>query len=310
MNLRFHRFVIPVSVLCVSIATGLTPAQSDRPLIKFGIVVIDRAGHPVDGVRKEDLQLIDDGNQETISYFSKEERPLICGLVIDGSGSLRPEFQEVLKAANQIIEGKHADDSTFIIKFVSNDNIKILQELTTDKHSLANTLRGLKVETGRSAVIDGLYQAAQYAIQHRPAAGDHHMTLVVISDGEDRASYYQESELFKLLSKNDLQVFVVGLVNELDSERGLVRSTPRQKAEELLTKLAKETGGRAFLLNSPKQLPDTIKKLSEILHPQYVVGYQPTKDPDKAVRKVQMKVAASPGHEKWTVINPRVLVVK
>jgi len=314
MKIAIHRSSITVSVLWILFAgfqtLAQTSVQSEHPLLKLSVTVTDRAGHPVDGVRKEDLQLIDDGNPETISYFSKEERPLICGLVIDGSGSLKPLFQDVLKMANQIIEANHSDDATFIIKFVSSDNVRTIQELTTDKNVLANALRGLKVEMGQTAMIDGLYLAAQYAIAHRPGAGDHHIALVLISDGEDRASYYKDSDLFKLLTKSDLQVFVVGLVSELDNQQGLVRLSPRAKAEDLLTKLARETGGRAFLLKSPKELPDVINQLNPMLRAQYVIGYQPSKNPDKASRKVQVKVVASPDHDKWIVTNPRVLVGK
>ncbi len=110
--------------------------------------------------------------------------------------------------------------------------------------------------------------------------------------------------------KTDLQVFVIGLVGKLNNQGGLIRKSPRQTAVDFLTKLAKETGGRAFLLKAPKELPDAIDQLTQSVHTQYVIGYRPTNSPERASRKVEVKVVASPEHEKWIVINRHVIGLK
>src|SRR6266498_2045920 len=76
MNGSTTKLLIAVSALCLSslgapAQTQSPPAQPDQRLLRFNIIVTDRAGRSVETVRKEDLQLLDDGNPETISYFSK-----------------------------------------------------------------------------------------------------------------------------------------------------------------------------------------------------------------------------------------------
>src|SRR2546428_668362 len=107
MLLARQKLLIAVPLLCTSLICGPAqtqslPVQSEPPLVKLNVIVTDRAGHAVDGARKEDFQLFDDGFLETISYFSKED-PLVYGLVIDGSGSLKIQFREVVEVAKQVI---------------------------------------------------------------------------------------------------------------------------------------------------------------------------------------------------------------
>jgi len=289
-------------------AQAQTPAQAQansqdtqKFSVTLGLTVTDSSGRVVTDLRKEDLQVFDDGNLETISYFSKEVLPITYGLLIDSSGSLKLHFGTILQAARQIIDANLDNDETFIIRFISSDKIETVQELTSDKSVLGLSLNGLKVEMGQTALIDAVYVSAQYAIKHQAVGQTRRAALVLISDGEDRASYYREEQLFELLRKSNLQVFVLGLVAQLDDDRGLIRRSPRQKATDLITKLSRETGGHALILNSAKDMPDAIVDLTQRLHSQYLIAYTPSKNVDKTNRKVQVKLTRSPEHEKWRV---------
>lgn len=277
---------------------GASPQQA---LVTVNVTVTDSSGHSVTDLRKEDLQLFDEGNLETISHFSKEDLPVTYGLVIDASGSLKPQFRSILEVAQQIVAANRPIDETFIVSFVASNNIRTLQDLTSDKETLKRSLSDLKIEMGQTALIDALYVAAKYAMEHRKAGDKRHLALVLISDGEDRASYYREKQLFELLRKSSLQVFIVGLIGELDEGRTLVRKSPRQAAADFITRLAQETGGHAFILNSAKEMSGVVGQLTERLRTRYVIGYTPTAKPDKTKRNVRVKLIKSPDSEKWRV---------
>ena len=292
-------------VLCVGAVTfyGQSGSQpADPSLIKLKLIVVGRDNHSLDDVQKEDLQLTEDGIPQTISYFAKEETPAKYGIVIDTSGSLRTLFPAVQATAKTIIEANRSGDATFITRFISSDKIQTAQEITSDKAALTKTIDGLTVQGGQTALIDGLYLAAEYGTKHR-VVGER-IKLVLISDGEDRASYYNQAQLLKLLADNEVQVFAIGLVGDLEAGDALIRPGPRTKAQKFLTDLAKETGGRAFLLKTGKDLPKTVTEIVHDLRVQYVIGYQPT-EPNKAKRKVEVKVISKPGLEKRTAISSR-----
>lgn len=52
--------------------------------------------------------------------------------------------------------------------------------------------------------------------------------LIVITDGEDRNSFYKQEQLFARLREEDVQIFVIGFINELDKEAGFIRKSPRE----------------------------------------------------------------------------------
>nr|MBA3713914.1 hypothetical protein [Pyrinomonadaceae bacterium] len=74
----------------------------DSSLINLNVRVIDRMNRPVDDVRQEDFRVLENGVPQKIEYFSREEVPIQYGLVIDNSGSLRSQINQVIDAGKSI----------------------------------------------------------------------------------------------------------------------------------------------------------------------------------------------------------------
>src|SRR5205823_9273340 len=117
--------------------------------------------------------------------------------------------------------------------------------------------------------------------------------------GEDRASYYPEAQLFQRLREEDVQIYVIGFVNELDADKGLIRKSPRDKAVNLINRLASETGGRAFFPQSIAELPQIANEIVRDLRTQYVISYDPTnKAHDGTYRAIKVVLDQPTGSEK------------
>jgi hypothetical protein len=113
------------------------------------------------------------------------------------------------------------------------------------------------------------------------------------------------NEVLKQLRVGDIQVFVIGLVTDLDQEAGLVRKSPRDKAEKLLTTIAGESGGLVFFPRNEKEIIDTGDLIDAALRAQFHVAYQSSKEITKSeFRKVEVKLTAT-GAEKRNAIAPR-----
>src|SRR6266550_4725602 len=120
-----------------------------------------------------------------------------------------------------------------------------------------------------------------------------------INGGEDRASYYPETDLFKRLREEDVQIYLIGFVNELDADKGFIRKSPRDKAVNLINKLAAETGGRAFFPQSITELPQIANEIVRDLRTQYVISYDPTnKAHDGSYRAIKVLVAQPTGTDR------------
>jgi Ca-activated chloride channel family protein len=210
---------------------------------------------------------------------TREEGPITYGLVVDNSGSLRSQIGQVVEAGKTIVASNKPGDEAFVVRFIASDEIKILQDFTADKQALGDALDDMFIEGGQTAVIDAVYLAAEHAAERRrgdPVEDKRRRALILVTDGEDRNSFYKQEQLFEAMKEQDVQIFVIGFVNELEKERGFISKSKRQKAVDLLDRMAKETGGRTFYPTSLSELPGIAEQITKDLRTQYVISYKPT----------------------------------
>ena len=270
-------------------------------LVTLHVRVIDRNNHPINRLGKEEFKVFEDGVPQPIFAFTEEEVPVIYGLAVDTSGSLRPQFNQVIDAAKTIINSNKKGDETFLERFISSDKIETIQDFTPSRDALLDGLDTLYIEGGQTAVIDGVYLAAEHVAEYKSGGDDdkRRRALIVVTDGEDRASYYPEAQLFQRLREEDVQIFVIGFVNDLEADKGLIRKSPRDKAVNLINKFASETGGRAFFPQSISELPQIANEIVRDLRTQYVISYDPTnKAHDGTYRSIKVNVAQPGGSDK------------
>jgi Ca-activated chloride channel family protein len=270
-------------------------------LVTLHVRVIDRNNHPINRLGKDEFKVLEDGVPQPIFAFTEEEVPVIYGLAVDTSGSLRPQFTQVIDAAKTIINSNKKGDETFLERFISSDKIETVQDFSPSKDALLDGLDTLYIEGGQTAVIDGVYLAAEHVAEYKSGGDDdrRRRALIVVTDGEDRASYYPEAQLFQRLREEDVQIFVIGFVNDLEADKGLIRKSPRDKAVTLINRLASETGGRAFFPQSISELPQIANEIVRDLRTQYVISYDPTnKAHDGTYRSIKVSVAQPTGSDK------------
>src|SRR5258706_9725181 len=126
----------------------------DTELVTLHVRVIDRNNHPINNVPKEDFRILENGVSQPIFSFTREEVPVMYGLAVDTSGSLRPAFEQVINAGKAIINSNKKGDETFLERFISSDKIETVQDFTANKDALMDGLDTLYIEGGQTAVID------------------------------------------------------------------------------------------------------------------------------------------------------------
>ena len=270
-------------------------------LVQLHVRVIDRNNRPINNVTEREFHVFEDGVPQPIESFTREEVPISYGLAVDTSGSLRTQLQSVIDAGKTIVNSNKPGDETFLIRFIGRDNTELTQDFTSNKDLLIDGLDNLYVEGGQSAVIDAVYLAAEHATEIRgnDEKDRRRRALILITDGEDRNSVYNQEQLFSRLREEDVQIFVIGFVNELDKDSGLIRKSPREKAVNLINRLAAETGGRAFFPQSISEMPQIAAEIVRDMRTQYVLAYNPTnKTPDGSYRAIKVTVDQESSGEK------------
>ena len=103
----------------------------------------------------------------------------------------------------------------------------------------------------------------------------------------------------------DVQLYVIGFTGELDAQNGgLIRKSTKDKAVNLINKLATETGGRAFFPSSISELPQIAEDITRDLRTQYVITYYPTnKARDGQFHAIRVAVASNDKRDKRIAIT-------
>ena len=300
--MKTSRSGFPIAVLlmalCVlSFGTGLfahSPLQSE--VVVLHVRVTDPLSQAVLDVPENNFRVLEDGVQQTIKLFSKEEIPVSYGLVIDNSGSMRSQLDAVVKASVRIVNSNKPGDDAFLVRFISSDKIQVVQETTSDRGLLANGLDTLYVEGGQTAVIDAVYLGVDKL--SKQASSDNkprRFALVLVTDGEDRNSFYRPEQLLKLLGSTDVQIYTIGFTREL-------KGKSPGKAKDLLTQLATDTGGRAFFPATAGELKNIADQIINDIRTQYVIGYEPS-NRQSGFHKVQVLIEGDNKTEKRVAVT-------
>ena len=279
----------------------LAPKPSG-PIVELSLIVTDKDRKSLKSINKDEIRIVEDKVEQTILSLESDNRPIDYALLIDCSNSLNRSFAAAVEAAKVIVINRRESDEIFIESFVASDSINTLHKFSTDNNSLLESLKRIKIEGGQSAVIDALYLGAQHVAEHNQTVANRRKALVIISDGEDRSSFYKFDTLMNLLREKEIQVFALGLVLQLDKEGGFIRKSPRETAEKFLNTITAETGGRVFYPRTGPELMNATAEIITNLRSQFRVTYQSSHSGKKGFRKVDVKLI-SPNERK--VITPR-----
>ena len=196
-----------------------------------------------------------------VAQNKPDTSPLTYGLVLDHSGSMKDILKYINASAAAMVDSNGPADETFITRFISSDKIEPVQDLTQDKARLVNSLRGLQTEGGQTAIIDGVYVAAEYLVEK---SSNPHRALVLITDGDERSSYYKIDFLLSYLRKNKIPVYILSYVHSVKTESGSKRY---EKALAFINTLANESGGKVEIADNARELPDKAAEIVRLLRP-------------------------------------------
>jgi len=286
-------------------ALSVVSAQTSGPRVELSLIVTDKDNKPVDTIRKEDVHVFEGNVEQTILSVEPETRAIDLALAIDCSGSFRKWFPVTIQAAGTIIRSARPEDEIFIERFISSDKIENVQEFSRDTKLLLKRIDDLYVEGGQSAIADAIYVAVQHVVEHNQARADRRKVVVVLTDGEDRSSYYRAEGVIQLARAHDVEVFVLGLTSDLKTTSTGNKPSPRERAETLAKFIAEETGARAFLPSNGQDLTlSAVPQFISALRNQFVITYQSSGISAKeGFRLVEVRVD-EPSGEKRTVTAP------
>jgi len=200
---------------------------------------------------------------------AQEKKKILYGVLLDNTGSMRSQFDDVKEIGKSVARQTCGHGPVSLFAFESggtgpggNARPTVRVDASQDEHQLIQAIDRLYVQAGQTTLLDAIELMAERL--HRDA-GEADKVLVLITDGEERSSRVRQKTLILKLKDLKIKVFAVGLIQELESDRRLIRQSPRSAATDLLKSLAKETGARVVFPKTPR--PNLPKLLAELAIP-------------------------------------------
>ncbi len=265
------------------------PIILNADLVMLDVQVIDALSNkPVMDLKQEQFDVLEDKVPQKIEVFGRDQVPVSLVFTIDTSGSMKAKLDTVIKASVNLVKESRPDDEMAVIEF--KETPELLTEFTTDINDIMDTLQGL-VAGNRTAMLDALYLAADYASKE---GKNRRKAVIIVTDGLDKDSYYKFNEVVSHMRETDAQVYLIGFTNDLSKDGAWVfKKSEKDNAENLLNKLAAETGGKAFFPKELAEVHQIAQQISNDLRTQYSIGYYSTNSKrDGTFRAVKVQINA------------------
>jgi Ca-activated chloride channel homolog len=202
--------------------------------------------------------------------------PLHLMIAVDTSASMASSLAQVQQAALAFLQRTvTAKDRAALLTF--SDSPVLRMPFTNDVGTLAGALAGINAERG-TALYDSLVYGLTYmkGVQHGQSA------LILFTDGGDHLSRLSFDETLEFARRGGTAIYAIGA--------GMARLDLQNRGR--LAKLAEETGGRSFFVDSAAELGGVYAAIEDELRSRYLLAYQPKAPPREGeFRPVEVRAA-------------------
>jgi Ca-activated chloride channel homolog len=257
----------------------------DVELVNVSATVIDGSGRSVQGLTAQDFQVLEDGREQKISFFSHDSRvPISLGVLLDISGSLQDKLRQGLQTVREIASTLSADDEMFVVMF--NSRVNVRQKFTSNSEEIQRSLGDVHAK-GETAV----YDAISVGLREMQAAKNQKQILLLVTDGFDTRSKINADQVQDLLKRSRILLYAIGIDDDDNNP-------PRGRAkyhiyDYMLGKLTDAGGGRVIRLYTGRNYD--LRQLSKVLvgelHQTYTMGYyRSTAAENASWRNIEVRV--------------------
>jgi VWFA-related protein len=196
--------------------------QPQYPVIKIDVklelldaTVKNKDGQVMDQLTQNDFVLREDGSQQQIAHFSRDELPLAVALVVDTSESIKPYMESLRDTTEVALRALKPEDEVALFTFSS--DVTRAVDLTHDKQKVSDAMENLQAG-GSTDINDAIYDAAEYLRAQAPAM---RRVIVLVSDNRARmAGTAKPDAVLEAVLKSDAPVYSLELSGEHSGDNG------------------------------------------------------------------------------------------
>ncbi|MGH9341664.1 MAG: VWA domain-containing protein [Acidobacteriota bacterium] len=296
------RLVVSLLTFSSLVLAQQAPAfKIEANYIKVPVSVFDSRGKILADLTRDDFRLFDQGEPRPIENFVLDTNPTNVILLLDASGSVQEEIEEIQDAALSFARSLKEEDRIAVISF--SDEVILLQNWTNNLRRLKNSLDEL--ESGyRTALYDALLATARERLDRVNGK----RIIILLTDGIDNQSEASYAQVMQSLVESNISLYIISrtrfvqpkvekserveflnrvMKNVLNESKDFVDIYFREK-ETAMRYLAESTGGRVFFPHKLSELQKTYLQLAEELKRRYILTFRPPDKSSKSFREIQV----------------------
>lgn len=290
--LSFHQHSFAMFRLCVIAACTVVlwtsvqvslcqnPSQSseqDQPFtlkvpvneVNVMFHVSDSKGVPLEHLKRDDLQLFDNGKRQSrvVAFHEYRDLPIRVGFLLDNSPSMQPELDRSQAIATELIKDffRANSDRAFTMGFGVDS--RLTRDWTENADAVSAGIGEASAQSDEhdgTAIFDAIYKACREKFSAEESARSGNFILL-FTDGEENSSHVWESEAVDMCQRARTAIYVFTSGWKTRPTRG----------QEIIEDLVAKTGGRIFF-EKRESVHDALATTVSDMRYQYELVYAPS----------------------------------
>src|ERR1039457_4571272 len=223
---------------------------SDTRWVVLPVTVADKSGKLIPNLPQSAFKVFENGAEQPIKLFKREDVPVSLGIIVDNSGSMRDKRVKVETASADLVRASNPQDEVFVVNF--NDDAYLDVPFTSDIKKLEQGLARID-SRGGTAMRDAITMSIDYL---KESGKKQKKVLLVVTDGNDTASTGTLEKLVAKAHKAEILIYAIGLLNEEERREA-------KKVKRALDELTGASGGVSYY---PKDVAEVDKIALQVAH--------------------------------------------
>jgi Ca-activated chloride channel homolog len=290
-------FALTLQGISVAAQEQPTPAgqsiRVDVERVNVGVIVTDSKGNFVEGLQREDFQILDSGNPQPTTDFAPVDAPAQVLLLLEAGPAVYLLQDSHLFVADALLTGLSPGDRAAIA--VYNNAPTAVVDYTTDKRAVEAALDTIQFNLGYGNL--NLAQSLATVLDWL-ARIPGKKSIVLIASGVDTSPDATMQSLLPRLQTGDVRIFSISMSGPLrNGKKGtkqqiLQTQQAFDQADAWLKALSDASGGRAYFPLNAKAFDETYRQIAQLVRHEYSLAFAPP-SADGAVHSIDVKLISN-----------------
>jgi VWFA-related protein len=264
--------------------------------VSVGVIVTDRSGHFVEGLRHEDFHVFDNGIEQPLTGFAAIEEPAQVLFLIESGPAVLFLGKNHVRASDTLLNNLSPNDRVAVASYSRVP--ELLLDFTPDKPSARLALHNLNFMAGFAQLnLSSSLASAIDWLARFPGK----KTVVVLSTGVDTSPPERWQAIQQKLKTSDVRILAVSLAGDFRKFPKWRKLSPQERedrafvkqgftqADQSLRELSAATGGRVYLPNNEREFDRAYTEIAQLVRHEYSIAFSPPVN-DGQLHAIQVKV--------------------